>query len=209
MATATMETKEEEVIKYTCGECKETFVRSHNLEKHMARCHGAPVKCDKCGVLYASQKSYKDHIYRKRCFPTGVPLVTYKCDQCYKRYDIKQSLDKHKAKHRIDLTPRDYACVGCDQRFTTQKRLDNHIVLKHVKHSLPPPPKERVACTKCDDTFASVSGRNRHYKQKHVGYDDNGGPCLFCGSHPTTNSNLRRHLMTCPNRPAPLDLSST
>jgi len=122
--------KTQEAKSYFCTKCFKTFPDSQSLYAHIRK----HFVCDICLTEFISQVSYDKHI---RLHVSIDPLYPYKCHQCNKTFDVKDSvkqhwLDEHKGLQNTVLqitspisiiTPKqtDYSCKICNINFTSDQ----------------------------------------------------------------------------------------
>ena len=201
-------------IRYACKMCPKVFAYDFHLREHNDFVHlNKRLDCNKCEKKFISYRAMKQHmklvhkiVWMKRAF---------NCDVCAKPFGSEHKLEKHVAKvHETkddlkkkaiivkakpkkkctDENPKkclkkvtNHQCDQCEQSFTKNYSLKEHIKVKHLnqrfhcdqceqsykrKHHLKEHIKvkhisQRVQCEQCDQTFGRNSELKRHFKIKH------------------------------------------
>ncbi|XP_072759329.1 uncharacterized protein [Anoplolepis gracilipes] len=130
-------TKKEEIKSYSCTICSKSFPNPQALYMHIKK----HFTCDICETECSSQTGYDKHV---RLHVSTDPLCPYKCHQCQKTFELKESVKQHCLEHpKIKLqkslfqvspsvttiiSPQnDYRCVNCNINFKSDQAYRNHI----------------------------------------------------------------------------------
>ena len=161
-----------------CEKCKKRF-KEEQYKKHTIR-SCIPMPCERCGERF-NDFAMKKHLERKRvCNTSGL-----KCDVCDSILMDADTLMKHMLEHQgLTATPKlfqpkeenlviakeeNFACTGCDKRFSRQMHLDLH---QQRKKDCPAfrgesnTSEELLACPGCDKTFGKESDLKLHQQLK-------------------------------------------
>ena len=101
---------EENMIKYTCLECKFVTTEKKELQKHVINehgCTGMDFECKTCGFVLDSEKQYKSHVQTHHVELKSISNdketnSIFKCERCnFECHDMDQ-LGVHNTKHASD-----------------------------------------------------------------------------------------------------------
>ncbi len=128
----------------------------------------------------------------KRKYPTKLRLSYHikklheelKCTFCEETFTGSPSLDKHMEDKHNDMAK--FTCTLCQKGFFTQRQLNHHVKLKHLKRT----------CLECNETFAGANALRRHQKAKHIKMPKSAriSKCYIEGCNWEGLSGLTRHL---------------
>lgn len=124
-------TKKEEVKSYSCTICSKNFSNPQALYMHIRK----HFTCDICETECNSQASYDKHV---RLHVSTDPLCPYKCHQCKKTFELKESVKQHCLEHpkikvqkslfqvsspitTIISPQNDYRCMNCNISFKSDQ----------------------------------------------------------------------------------------
>ncbi|RLU26199.1 hypothetical protein DMN91_002365 [Ooceraea biroi] len=141
-------TKRKEDKSYSCSICSKTFLNSQLLYVHVRK----HFICDICQTECSSQMTYDKHV---RLHVSTDPLYPYKCHQCAKIFDLKESVKQHCSTEHpkiklqtttVQITPSsvatkvrqqsEYRCVNCNISFQHDQSYRNHMSAHKRKESL-------------------------------------------------------------------------
>ncbi|XP_078656393.1 uncharacterized protein LOC144902731 isoform X2 [Branchiostoma floridae x Branchiostoma belcheri] len=148
-----------------CKLCKELFVRTPELIRHVQKMHlqsgEAMYKCDEC------DKPFKDvwKLNRHKMKHSGIK--PFQCEICGAQFIAEDLLNTHQKRHTGENL---HECEYCNMKFVEAGRLKEHI----RKHTGEKP----FPCTYCDMKFAHPNNLRIHTR-KHTG--EKPYVCEFCG----------------------------
>ena len=110
----------------------------------------------------------------------------YNCILCDKVYDLKKRLTQHiKRKHSIDHKL--LKCERCEYTTTTELRLSNHMLFKHVDKI-----SKQKPCEICGKILAHKKALTKHIKEVHTKTDLH--HCDSCSYSTKRSYDLTRHM---------------
>ena len=112
----------------TCNQCKKTFSKSSNLDRHMKAVHEGdiPYMCTQCDYKTSERCNLKRHMMRSH------DEKPYSCVNCGQSFSRTDSLSRHM---RIHTGERPLACVNCGQAFRDPSTLNRHLKKICNKHT--------------------------------------------------------------------------
>ncbi|EFN62848.1 Zinc finger protein 425 [Camponotus floridanus] len=140
-------TKKEEIKSYSCTICSKNFPNPQALYMHIRK----HFTCDICETECNSQPSYDKHV---RLHVSTDPLCPYKCHQCKKTFELKESVKQHCLEHPkikvqkslLQVSPppittiispqNDYRCMNCNISFKSDQAYRNHLSSHGKKEGL-------------------------------------------------------------------------
>ena len=203
---------------HTCQKCHQGFKSQPALKVHATTCgdhkirksRRPGIKCHMCPMLLTSNFNLKKHVWSQHCILlrdstrpqnrrrrikiTRQPRV-WTCNQCDSTFKRKNSLHKHREKHRRQDQFPIQVCGFQDCAFSCQTWADmrSH---KEEEHR----GKKVFPCDKCDKSFPKfrrlVAHKNRVHSSllhKCMGEDGNSG----CGKEFMRKDYLKKHLKVC------------
>ena len=110
-----------------CTECDKKLASKRTLFDHKKQVHNRAnhLKCDHCDYTSHEPSRLKRHILEKHTKATKFP-----CDQCPYVTNINSILLTHKRNQHEGYKKRN-ACTECDKKFTTKKKLAEHMLAEH------------------------------------------------------------------------------
>lgn len=165
-----------------CGLCGEQYHNRASLNYHIKISHTNDdrlLKCDQCGKMYTSYKTFhehkRNHRFRKRV-------------QCPVCGIFVSRLNRHMIYHSDN--PEQFSCDLCPMKFKKQDSLNRH-KLVHTK-------VRNFSCPQCHKKFPTGSSLSRHLKV-HLG--DKPFVCEICGKACKVPGNLRVHMRVHNKKP--------
>jgi uncharacterized Zn-finger protein len=147
-----------------------------------------PYTSSQCSKSYDSESALKRHNSCVRN-PNSSKWICYICN---KKFNQKQSLDRHKFTH-TDLKDRpSYDCSICKRKFLHKANVTRHHQLIHVD------PKDRPSydCIICSKKFVQKESLTRHSltHDRRIIFK-----CTLnqCNRSYSSRDNLNRHVRTC------------
>jgi KRAB domain-containing zinc finger protein len=185
----------DEVYRYKCKQCKETFRCVGSLETHEHRVHGAPkcAKCDVCGKEFSNRSSMKIH---KTDAHSGKKRT---CEHCGKELRYLAYF-KHRATCRSNGEKKPgkrVLCSICGAVYVTQHGLDSHMANEHGIGEYAPKNKFEAICSDCGSVFKTKAFFLAHMMLEH-GKELPGlkkYPCSVCDKVFYTKDYLKSHAM--------------
>ena len=163
---------------YNCTTCSVSFRTKGKLAEHR-KMHKTEKthKCPKC------DETFKKMILLRRHMRSHQDIKPYECRICGSRFSYASSLKEHALNKHLGERP--FKCSECDQGFTRQINLLEHMRM----HTGERPFK----CSKCDQSFARKSGLKSHMishtgEKKHM--------CSTCGARFRHKIALTEHQRT-------------
>ena len=124
-----IETKHEDK---KCEVCTMTFKHLDELTLHKDMIHNM---CCECGTKFKSSKELAQHLKLKSRRRRSIQRFT--CRECAIMFAGQGEFDRHmKSIHSSDRKKVDFAlyqCESCPEKFTTEARLNLHVLLSHSK----------------------------------------------------------------------------
>eukprot|EP01083_Nonionella_stella_P096852 272305_1 len=113
------------------SKCNKSFSRKHDLKMH-ERLHSNTTElasCAFCGMKFTHPSNLRKHIKHFHAHHDGPkPFV---CKHCKKRFDRKESLQKHFQVHLKPTDRKRHHCEECDTFFTLKSNLGKHLKKFH------------------------------------------------------------------------------
>ncbi|XP_048520854.1 zinc finger protein 836 isoform X26 [Dendroctonus ponderosae] len=160
---------EQHTCRFCCAKCHKIFETKKEFNKHVCKYKLKISKCDPCGKTFQLPSSHKAHKYRcgfgTLCYVCGKNVsnisqhlqyhfgkkkAIFKCADCGKQFQYKDSLSRHINQTHFSL----YQCEYCSKTFASKWSLTAH----EDTHT---GQKEHV-CNICGKTFTLKSSLNRH-----------------------------------------------
>ena len=162
---------------FACDICDKQLSTSAGVTHHKIIYHGEGVECDICG-----KKVLEKHLelHKKRH-----KTLDHKCPICKHKFSKYSAVERHMIKHQLI-----FICSLCEEVFTSQAKLINHLTEKHGYEELN---KVIYPCPLCRVKHESLKELNEHVHLEHkVAKDQACNKCdrLFC-----TKAILTMHLM--------------
>lgn len=138
---------------YECEICHKTFRQRSTRKNHMLL-HRADTgfKCETCGDVFGRQTLYDKHVL----WCVGNNEDGFKCDQCDKRFQDRNSLKRHQIIHSEE---RPFKCEHCAQTFNDRSVLRRH-TFTHTD-------RKPYQCHICQKDFVRKSSLNAHVTSQH------------------------------------------
>ncbi|XP_050093825.1 zinc finger protein 668-like [Anopheles aquasalis] len=90
-------------------------------------------------------------------------MVVWMCNQCDKQFNLKDSLNRHKARSHGLPKPR-IRCDKCEETFVSQDSLKRHSKRKHEEPVVERPQPQIYRCSECGNEYKSADNLTRHKK---------------------------------------------
>ncbi|CAG9768759.1 unnamed protein product [Ceutorhynchus assimilis] len=138
---------------FICKLCDRRFLGRNHLKRHqLAHKRETPFECEKCGKGFFLKKNYDFHQFH-HSMPLELP---FQCKHCSKSFANPEHLKRHNFTHEKSMTYKKYypnkqnipTCKKCQQKFKTQKELEDH--------------KCSIICAKCLKPFANKKQLTNH-----------------------------------------------
>nr|CAI5867016.1 unnamed protein product [Callosobruchus analis] len=179
---------------HECTKCSFKTVSTNYLKRHMVSHQNIAHtrithKCIYCNKTLSSKQALDDHILNRHPdFIASVSGKVHECTECtYKTVFISQ-LRGHMAKHP-DVA---HKCIYCNNTFTCQRVLDDHIVKRHPDF-IASVSRKVHECTKCAFKTVRPSRLKEHIKVKHP--DRDGNRCIYCNKTFVQKQTLDDHIV--------------
>lgn len=153
---------------FECIECNAKFTRNNQLQRHLSRHTGVPLRqypCAECGKRFSTSSVRAIHRRKVHISPAQPP---HQCDICHERFAYKQQLRRHRAVHVME---RPHACDQCDERFVAIELLKAHNETVHTDQ------RQGLKCDICAKVLKTAAILERH-KRTHTG--DRPFACNVC-----------------------------
>nr|CAI5867013.1 unnamed protein product [Callosobruchus analis] len=177
---------------HECTKCSFKTVSTNYLKRHMVSHQNIAHtrithKCIYCNKTLSSKQALDDHILNRHPdFIASVSGKVHECTECtYKTVFISQ-LRGHMAKHP-DVA---HKCIYCNNTFTCQRVLDDHIVKRHPDF-IASVSRKVHECTKCAFKTVRPSRLKEHIKVKHPDRDG----CIYCNDTFVSKPSLDDHIV--------------
>ncbi|XP_068626133.1 zinc finger protein 557-like [Battus philenor] len=138
------EVHNEELKRYKCNECPQSYITPGHLSSHVRRDHlnERNHKCDKCDLAFYTKNSLKAHMIKH----DGERIHT--CDICQKSYQRLNTLREHMRIHNNDKR---FVCTVCGRAFIQKKTLISHLKVHERRYECEEqpaqPPVDAIATT--------------------------------------------------------------
>lgn len=225
--------KHQQCHKHLCYVCGKSFEKLKNFQRHTQMCCKNPFGCSKCSLSFKNSNALKIHVYTthiarrslecpfcyrrfsKRdilkghivCHIGGEP---FKCSYCVKSFNGAWLLKHHLKEEHIESTKSDLKCCDCNQYFSSEKILIDHIKyhsvvrsnLCHIcgkvlgseiilaKHMALHFNNKKWSCGVCQKRYFKESKLRNHMRKHSVLRPFR---CTICGVRFANEANLKRH----------------
>ena len=167
-----------------CKYCDKSYKTKTGYNVHLAYQHGDGINhlytCDTCNKRHTSVKNIASHIEKDHL--GIIPVGTFLCHVCGKKYRRKQAYDVHMDVHSdVKL----YQCDTCKKRFATKHGYQEHIVIHtdRVKHK----------CEICGKAYFTKRSLRLHKNVSHGEGQRHSFQCEICDKKYISNYRLRMH----------------
>lgn len=114
---------------YKCNDCGKKFALKNYLKQHMIKHTGIkPFQCDQCNATFSVANAMKWHMQSVHKGP--IILEMHDCSICNKKFQSASTLASHTKTH---LDVRNYICTECGDGFKSEKHLQIHKNVIHLK----------------------------------------------------------------------------
>lgn len=206
-------------LKFRCGECEKYFATNSLLCSHRLYAHSIrdtrELTCHICKKQLKTKSCLKMHIES-----VHAKITQSSCDICNKVYSTKYERDKHFKLNHTDDSDREYfvcqSCGklfrtaellrkhksshleanilcnfnGCDKKFKTKQKLDQHRKSVHYKSI-----ECKCSFPGCEKLFKSTQSCMFHYRVEHENYRAK-CPVENCNWSGSRRDYMKRHLKT-------------
>lgn len=171
----------EEINKYECKPCGDSFLYTMGLVSHMSKTHGLNDIDVEDYCVKTFRKVKKPAFHEAQDNPLDgmdIPLSAYKCQMCKKDFPDRASLKTHLLIHKTHI------CEVCGHGFLKKSYLVDHQSVHETE--------KKFKCKFCEKTFRTRTVLGAH-KRRHM----NPGRCIcdHCGKRFNDNSTLKTHIM--------------
>ena len=184
-AKKAVESKREDISKFSCSSCSKEFRHNKNLKVHVQVTHSnASVqlfKCPKCPKAFKKRTKLSLHFpthkeQKLSCIichfnsNTSKTMSEHmkslhenerhlKCEPCDIWYESEDKLKRHTSYH-TRLQSRTEKCKRCQKKLLPGLTMKRHMMTKH---------KKKLACALCGkENFSGIVELNSHIVKKHV-----------------------------------------
>ena len=156
---------EENMIKYTCLECKFVTTEKKELQKHVINehgCTGMDFECKTCGFVLDSEKQYNSHVQTHHVELKSISNdketnSIFKCERCnFECHDMDQ-LGVHNTKHASDEMKLEVNLIT-EHKKENDVETDESNTLKKV---------DQFICNGCDYNFLTLLELEWHEVTDH------------------------------------------
>jgi KRAB domain-containing zinc finger protein len=174
-------------VRFQCTKCSKHYSTKHALKAHTNVSHDKVKRyqCYFCSLAIFSESRMIEHmsIHTKE--------KSYKCQYCFQSFTKKQSLKKHHKGGKSCIRKLTYPllrpCYFCDQVFSNNRLLNEHMIIVHLKEDF-------KLCNLCCKYFSSTSAINQHIRIVHL--LERNYKCQLCSKTLCTNEDLLRHIQS-------------
>lgn len=171
----------EEINKYECKPCGDSFLYTIGLISHMSKTHGLNDIDVENYCVKTFRKVKKPISHEAPDNPLDemdIPQSAHKCQMCKKNFSDRASLKTHLVIHKTHI------CEVCGHGFLKRSYLVDHQAVHGTE--------KKFKCKFCDKMFRTRTVLVAH-KRRHV----NPGRCIcdHCGKRFNDNSTLKTHIM--------------
>ena len=129
---------------YNCLQCEFEAMHKSTLTEHNTTCHGKNKhSCHICEWKGRTEERLKNHNKSRH---TDDSLKIYKCLHCEYKTRHSSKLPKHNSVNHSRYIPK-YFCDICEWEGISNKKLQNHIKLKHAENTLRVELKQKIGKT--------------------------------------------------------------
>jgi KRAB domain-containing zinc finger protein len=158
-----------------CDMCTFVTKKPFVFKKHLTEEHdiGTVLQCTFCDYSTTSLSHFPNHVARH------TREKTYKCDECDFKSHFKESIRKHKNRHRGDDAK--YLCDECDYKTQDSCNFKTHKTVVHGSLIL--------KCADCDYNTKSKRSLRQHKFKKH----GSSVACTNCDYRANSEVGLKHH----------------
>ena len=187
---------------YDCKECKFVCTSRATMNRHIARIHSNSSNlyfhCNICSHVFGSQLGLDKHVYQEHCQKNPkayernkpknsvIQSTKIQCKDCEFVCRAQATLIRHNATVHSNVSSSNFDCNICSQEYSSQLRLDNHLLKDHDG-------KNYIECAKCDYKCNKKEQLLTHL-QSHEGRKP--FHCAVCEDSFSKQSHLRQHFQT-------------
>nr|CAI5867010.1 unnamed protein product [Callosobruchus analis] len=148
-------------------------------------------RCIHCNKTFVFKRTLDDHIVKRHPdFIASVSRKVHECTKCSFKTVSTNYLKRHMVSHQNNhIFSR---CIYCNNTFTCQRVLDDHIVKRHPDF-IASVSRKVHECTKCAFKTVRPSRLKEHIKVKHP--DRDGNRCIYCNKTFVQKQTLDDHIV--------------
>ena len=146
--------------------------------------------CQTCGKLFSQFQSATKHCTVK------MANLSANCPMCGKAIKEKRNMKRHIKTHTVKSVvlrkkgiPK---CDGCGKVFSSNQKLDEHMVRKHGLQKPNSKNTEVIKCTECTFSHVNRSVLKAHFSKAHA--QDVRRNCDHCDYYCLSDSGMRKHI---------------
>jgi hypothetical protein len=172
----------------TCHICSKQLKTKSCLKMHIESVHAKITRasCKICGKIYSTKYERDKHF--KLNHTDDNEREYFVCQHCGKLFRTAELLRKHKSSHLEANIKCDFN--GCDKKFKTKQKLDQHQKSVHFKVI-----ECKCSFPGCEKLFKSTQSCIYHYRIEHENYRAK-CPVENCNWNGSRRDYMKRHLKT-------------
>ena len=181
-----------ELSKYPCNKCEETFKSKFDLKRHEQTQHfGLKFDCSCCGMQFSREDNLRQHIRRiHKIIPESKKESTHhlQCDDCRVTFFKKSHLESH-----LKITKKQ--CDLCSINFCTFRQVQQHKLKQHSNFS----------CEHCKKSFPDKANLMRHTQRSRNEDNSLKNECQICSKTFCVTTKFLKHKKSHPKQPIECD----
>ncbi|XP_061177593.1 zinc finger protein 224-like [Saccostrea echinata] len=142
--------------RFPCLQCKRTYSRKHDMERHVDICHTAtadkPFRCEQCKFVFSTEEKLRTHENDHS------QEMKFRCQICDKAFKTSNTWKRHMRAH---LDPKPFVCQICRREFGREHDMYRHTVRMHTG-------ERKFQCDMCPSKFAWFSDLTIHKRRHNV-----------------------------------------